>query len=195
MTNAFTTREVAELAHVSVRAIDKAVEENVLTGVRSVMWHGKKRRMLPLHAVPYAAIIKQLPVTLGRIEKKNLARALAARSPARMTSETLEIAPAVSIDVPRLIGGGLAERAANYARVRDTHIEENPDILGGTPVIKGTRLSVYAIRGRLDGGESIDAIIDDYPQLGREAIEAALLYARSHPLVGRPGGRPWTKAA
>lgn len=195
MADAFTTREVAELADVSVRAIDKAVEENVLTGIRSVMSRGKLRRMLPLHAVPYAAIVKRLPMTLGRIEKRNLARALASRSPALMTSEALEIAPAVSVDVPRLVDRDLAERAANYARARDVHIEENPDILGGTPVIKGTRLSVYAVRGRLDGGESIDAIVDDYPSLSREAVTTALLYARTHPLVGRPGGRPWKKAA
>ncbi|PZU59280.1 MAG: hypothetical protein DI547_06605 [Sphingobium sp.] len=79
-------------------------------------------------------------------------------------------------------------------RMRNIHIEQSPDILGGTPVIKGTRVSVYAIRGRLDGGESIDAMIEDYPDLDREAIETALLYARTHPLVGRPGGRPWKKA-
>jgi uncharacterized protein (DUF433 family) len=79
-------------------------------------------------------------------------------------------------------------------RTRDIHVEQNPDILGGTPVIKGTRLSVYAIRGRLDGGESIEAIIEDYPNLDREAIETALLYARTHQLVGRPGGHPWKKA-
>lgn len=75
------------------------------------------------------------------------------------------------------------------------HIEESPDILGGTPVIKGMRLSVYAMPGRLDGGDSIDAIMDDHPDLGREAVETALLDARTHPPVGRRGGRHWKKAA
>lgn len=195
MTDVFTTREVAELANVPVRAIDKAVEENVLTGIRHVVWRGKKRRMLPLHAVPYAAIVGRLSLTLTRGDKRKLARVLAARSPGSMTIEPLEIAPAVSVDVARLVTRDLAERAVRYARARQEHVEENPDILGGTPVIKGTRLTVYAIQGRLDGGESIDAILEDYPDLSQEAIETAALYARSHPLVGRPAGRPWKKAA
>ena len=194
MSEAFTTREVAELAAVPVRTSDKAVEENVLTGIRRIRMSGKERRLLPLHAVPYAAIIKRLSIKLALSEKRRLSRALAARSTARMTSEPLEIAAAVSIDVPRLVGGDLAARASDYARARDKWIEVNPDILGGTPVIRETRISVHALRGRIEGGESVELILEDYPELSREAIETALLYARSHPLVGRPGGRPWKKA-
>ena len=67
------------------------------------------------------------------------------------------------------------------------------EIKGGTPVIRGTRLTVYAVLGRIDHGETIDDILADNPDLTREALEAAIIYARSHPLVGRPGGRPWAK--
>jgi hypothetical protein len=31
--------------------------------------------------------------------------------------------------------------------------------------------------------------------LHRDALETAAIYARSHPLVGRPGGTPWSNAA
>ena len=67
------------------------------------------------------------------------------------------------------------------------------EIKGGTPVIRGTRLTVYAVLGRIDHGETIDDVLADNPDLTREALEAAIIYARSHPLVGRPGGRPWAK--
>jgi uncharacterized protein (DUF433 family) len=67
------------------------------------------------------------------------------------------------------------------------------EIKGGTPVIRGTRMTVYAVLGRVDHGETIDDILADNPDLTREALEAAINYARSHPLVGRPGGRPWAK--
>jgi len=67
------------------------------------------------------------------------------------------------------------------------------EIKGGTPVIRGTRMTVYAVLGRVDHGETIDDILADNPDLTREALEAAIIYARSHPLVGRPGGRPWAK--
>ena len=67
--------------------------------------------------------------------------------------------------------------------------------MGGTPVIRGTRMTVYSVLGRLDHGDSVKDILDDNPHLSPEAVETAALYARTHPLRGRPGGRPWAKAA
>lgn len=193
MPNEFSAREVAELANVPVRAVDKAIEEKVLAGIRSGA--RGRRRMLPLHAVPYTAIVARLPVTLSLAAKRDLARALGKRRPDRMTTEPLEIAPAVTVDLSALVGSDLAERAARYGRAREDYIEINPDIMGGTPVLRGTRITVYSLLGRLDGGDSIDDILEDNPHLTRESVETAALYARTHPLVGRPGGRPWAKAA
>jgi uncharacterized protein (DUF433 family) len=190
MSDGFTAREVAELANVSLRAVDKAIEEKVLSGV-SV---GSRRRMLPLHAVPYAAIVGRLKITLPLAAKLRLARALGARRPERMTADALEIAPSVTVDVSALVGADLAERAARYGRAREDHIAIDPDIMGGTPVLTGTRMTVYSVLGRLDGGDTIDDVLDDNPHLTREAVETAALYARTHPIVGRPGGRPWAEA-
>lgn len=193
MTAEFSAREVAELANVPVRAVDKAIEEKVLVGIRTGT--RGRRRMLPLHAVPYAAIVARLPLTLSLANKRDLARTLGKRSVARMTAEPLEIAPAVTVDVATLVGPDLAERAARYGKAREDHIEIDLDIMGGTPVLRGTRMTVYSVLGRLDSGDSIDDILDDSPHLTREAVETAALYARTHPLVGRPGGRPWATAA
>jgi uncharacterized protein (DUF433 family) len=193
MRNAFSAREVAELANVPVRAVDKAIEEKVLTAIRPGV--RGRRRMLPLHAVAYAAIVARLPVTLSLAAKRNLARTLGKRRPERMTAEPLEIAPAVTVDVPALVGRDLAEHAARYSQAREDYIEVNPDIMGGTPVLRGTRITVYSVLGRLDGGDSVNDILADNPHLTRKAVETAALYARTHPLVGRPGGRPWEKAA
>jgi len=188
----FSSREVAEFAKVSVRTVDKAVEEQILVrGPRS----RKRAGLLPLHAIPYAALVKRLPVILERAEKLRLARSLARKSPRKMTSEPVEIAPALIVDVSRLMDASLAERAARYAKTRDRTIVEDPEILGGTPVIKGTRLSVHAVRGRIDGGETYEALLEDFPDLDREALEAAVLYARTHPLVGRPAKRRWREVA
>jgi uncharacterized protein (DUF433 family) len=193
MPTSFTAREVAALANVTVRAVDKAIEEKVLLSIRRPGARG--RRMLPLHAVPYAAIVARLPITLSLAAKRNLARTLGERPPQRMTTEPLEIAPAVTVDVPALVGRDLAERAERYGQSRDDHIEVNPDIMGGTPVLRGTRITVYAVLGLIDGGDSVEDILADNPHLTREAVETAALYARSHPFVGRPSGRPWAKAA
>lgn len=81
-------------------------------------------------------------------------------------------------------------RADRYRAARDAWIILDEKIKGGTPVIRGTRMTVYSILGRIEHGDSVEEVLTDNPDLRREAIEAAIIYARTHPLMGRPGGRP-----
>ena len=111
-----------------------------------------------------------------------------------MQLETIEFTPGAMLDLDRLAADSLLN-AERYRKARDRHITSDEDILGGTPVIAGTRLTVYAILGRLQDGDSIDDILEDYPEIPREAFAAAEIYAKSHPLRGRPSGRPWRNAA
>lgn len=54
----------------------------------------------------------------------------------------------------------------------------NPNILGGKPVIVGTRISVEFILELLHSGMSFSDIIKEYPHLKRRDLEAALAFAR-----------------
>jgi uncharacterized protein (DUF433 family) len=56
-------------------------------------------------------------------------------------------------------------------------IEVNPDICGGKPVIRGTRIMVRNILGMIAGGYGIDKILESYPDLTRDDVNAALEYA------------------
>jgi len=56
-------------------------------------------------------------------------------------------------------------------------IETNPDVMLGKPVIKGTRIPVDLIVRKLGEGASFEDLLDGYPNLSREAIQAALIYA------------------
>ena len=56
-------------------------------------------------------------------------------------------------------------------------IETNPEIMRGKPVIMGTRIPVELIIRKLGEGASIEDILDGYPNLSREAVMAALIYA------------------
>jgi len=58
-----------------------------------------------------------------------------------------------------------------------THIEINPKILCGKPVIKGTRIPVYLILELLAAGYDFVRIMEAYPDLKRADIEAAIEYA------------------
>jgi uncharacterized protein (DUF433 family) len=56
-------------------------------------------------------------------------------------------------------------------------IEVNPRILGGKPVIKGTRIPVYLILELLSAGYDFERIAKAYPTLTEEDIRAAVEYA------------------
>jgi Uncharacterized conserved protein len=56
-------------------------------------------------------------------------------------------------------------------------ITVDPQIMVGKPVIKGTRITVQLIVQLLANGETETEILDDYPDLKKEDIKAALLYA------------------
>jgi len=56
-------------------------------------------------------------------------------------------------------------------------IEINPDIMLGKPVIKGTRIPVELIVRKLGEGSTIEDLLDGYPNLSRESVQAALVYA------------------
>ena len=58
-----------------------------------------------------------------------------------------------------------------------TKIIANPGILGGKPVIEGTRLSVEHVLGLLANGMSNEEIIESYPILSEKSIRAVLAYA------------------
>jgi uncharacterized protein (DUF433 family) len=58
-----------------------------------------------------------------------------------------------------------------------TRISIDENILAGKPIIKGTRISVELILELLANGWTHKQILDNYPQLTREDIEAALRYA------------------
>lgn len=57
------------------------------------------------------------------------------------------------------------------------HIERNPAIMLGKPIIKGTRITVELLMRKLADGYSIGDLLQSYPHLTKEQILAALEYA------------------
>ena len=57
------------------------------------------------------------------------------------------------------------------------HIVSNPNILGGKPCLKDTRISVQIVLEWLDSGASIASIHAKYPHLSAAALQEAVLFA------------------
>jgi uncharacterized protein (DUF433 family) len=56
----------------------------------------------------------------------------------------------------------------------EPRIVSDPHIMGGKPVVAGTRITVEHILEKLASGQSIDDLLDAHPRLNKEAVQAAL---------------------
>jgi uncharacterized protein (DUF433 family) len=59
-------------------------------------------------------------------------------------------------------------------------VEVNPEIMGGKPVIRGTRIPVELVLRKLGAGMSAEAILADHPRLTRDDICAAQAFAADY---------------
>lgn len=56
---------------------------------------------------------------------------------------------------------------------------KDPKILGGEPVFRGTRVPFKVLIDYLEGGETLDEFLEQYPSVSRELAIAAIEEARS----------------
>jgi uncharacterized protein (DUF433 family) len=56
-------------------------------------------------------------------------------------------------------------------------IAVDPNVCGGKPVVKGTRLPISIILGGLAEGMTSEEIVDHYPQVTADDVRATLAYA------------------
>jgi uncharacterized protein (DUF433 family) len=57
-------------------------------------------------------------------------------------------------------------------------VHSDPEIMGGTPVFVGTRVPVQSLFDYLEGGETLDEFLEQFPSVRREQALAALDVAR-----------------
>lgn len=59
-------------------------------------------------------------------------------------------------------------------------VEINPEIMGGKPVVRGTRIPVEMLLRKLGAGMTFESILADHPRLNREDILAAQAFAADY---------------
>lgn len=65
----------------------------------------------------------------------------------------------------------------------------DPEVLGGTPVFVGTRVPVSSLFDYLEGGESLEVFLRQFPSVKREQAIAALDMAKDSLLTGASPSR------
>ena len=63
-------------------------------------------------------------------------------------------------------------------KTKELVIERSSDVLGGTPVFKGTRVPIKTLLDYLEAGDRLTDFLNDFPTVGREQALEALLLAK-----------------
>jgi uncharacterized protein (DUF433 family) len=182
-----TRNEIAEISGVSINAVNKALEQRVAKARRQ-----RGRTLLAADEAAALALLSELPAGLSIKLKREVRNWIVKRNPA--SAEEFELSRALRIAMTEN-AADVAKRTFEYVRLRDKYVEVNPDKMGGTPVIRGTRVPVRTIAQLIEGGESRKALREDYPHIPEEAYDVAVLWARGNPRRGRPAGLPRMRQA
>jgi uncharacterized protein (DUF433 family) len=184
----YTPQEVSTMSGIKLSVVQKAITARKIPARTDRRTH---RRHLDATALLALALVRSLPEEL-HLTAKDAYRLLKKAQDAGEPS-MVSIGELVRIDTGKALAD-VRRRMALYDRVRE-QIVTDPDIMGGTPTIRGTRITAQAVLGRIAAGDTIDSILEDYPYLDRETVEGAAVYAAANPPRGRPAGKPWRHAS
>jgi uncharacterized protein (DUF433 family) len=181
----FTVAEASWVTGLSVKAVNKAIEDAAVP-VRIVRAGGVRRRFVPYASLLclqlHAEGLKQLPL---RMRREVFRRVLS-----EPQQKQLKYSDALIIDVGGA-RGKMSSKLQNLEKASGT-VQADPEIMGGTPVFRGTRIPVYLVADMIEQGASIEEVLEGYPSLTREMAQYAGVYATTHPRRGRPPIQPWS---
>ena len=173
-------REAAELVGVPLTAVNKAIEQKAIRPVRV-----RRSLGIPLDEVAPLVVICRIGMPLPTEAKRRIRDWLVTVDVGEGEPRELALSEALVVRWSQEFAK-IVRDAHEYAERRSAFIEADPEVKGGEPVIRGTRLTARAVLARLAGGDSLSDLAADYPDIDPAAFEAAALYARTHPLRGRP---------
>jgi uncharacterized protein (DUF433 family) len=167
-----------------LRAINKAIEKRAIPSTLA----GKgtaRRRYVSKGALICLRLdaegLNQLPLGF----RKRVFKVVLAQP----RSKFVEPVGAVRVDVA-LARRELAQRLRMLHRAKHV-VGTDPEIMGGAPVVRGTRIPVQLLADMVAQGASAQEIAAGYPSLTAEQVELAVFYAQARPRRGRPAAQPW----
>jgi uncharacterized protein (DUF433 family) len=183
----FTPTEAAAIIDLPVRFVQKAIDEGPLGAARN-----GKGRALDLDDLVFLYVVGRIDSGFVRVSDS------AKRQLRKKLGESLRAGTDLDI------GGCIFQLKSAFRAVRKRlaklrkakqKVVSDPEIRGGMPVIKGTRIGAHEIAAMLEQETDEAEFLQDYPTLKPEDLEIAKIYAAAYPRRGRPPRHPWHIAA
>lgn len=195
-----STQEAAWLTELSAKTINATIDRGEL---KSAPRRNRSKRRVARRLAPadvfYLVLRKELSSVLSADAKTELYDQLSKRDWPELQSTR---DPRQKADIEIRLAGGLVriELKSVYQRLAkrwsalenaSSIVVSDPEIRGGEPTIRGTRIPVYLVADLVEQGAKLRELLEDYPALTASMLRSALAYAQTHPRRGRPRKAPW----
>jgi uncharacterized protein (DUF433 family) len=175
----YTPAEAAVLSRLSLKAVNNAIDKKTVVAKRR-----GGARVVDEQALIYLALEKELARdTTPAFRRRVFTEIVSGPRRQVITVGALKL----DLRAPRR---AIKERIGQLRRVNRLVVTD-PEIMGGQPVFRGTRVPVHLVAERLGQGETRERVHEDFPRITDEMIRLAPMYAAAHPLRGRPSKQPW----
>jgi uncharacterized protein (DUF433 family) len=181
--------EAAVVARVALRDVNRVIDEHILpegffslddgrrvaaTACTLIAFYFDSAKRLTSEERLFA--IREAGSRLHRFRTRALASLIEEDWIVRDEFLTIDLAPFVR---------QTNERMERLGAARDIVLSD-PDVLGGAPIVRGTRVPVHDVAASVAAGLPMDRILAAYPSLDTDKIELATIYAEANPSRGRP---------
>ncbi|GLQ89407.1 DUF433 domain-containing protein [Dyella flagellata] len=190
------TAEAAFVAGVEIQDVNRAMDERILP---AELFRVGERELSPIACLFLAVYYRTSELLTANVRRQIIDRMKAlipVPSVNEVTRELLEknwtlafeeitvSSDPVSVNLRRYV----EDTIGHYDQLVDARdwVVSDPDILNGTPVIKGTRIPVYDVAASANTGYPMEEVLAAYPSLTKVDVERAALYAKTNPMRGRP---------
>jgi len=173
---AWTATEAAIVTGVPVRQVHRIIDAGLLDGGIALR---AGARVILARGLVGLKLAHMTAKVFTPVARRRVLRSVIGQPSSRIISDhgiTVALGPLAS---------GVKDGLAVLRRAR-AMAASDPEILGGIPCFKGTRIPVHDVATMLANGDDPAAIAAAYPQLDAERIALAPIYAAAYPLRGRP---------
>ena len=181
--------EAAVVASVAVRDVNRAIDEHILpdgffslidgrrvaaTACMLISFYFDSARFLTSEERLFA--IREVGPRLSKFRTRSLSLLVDEDWTVKHNFLTIDLAP---------FARRTKERMDWLAAAREA-VTSDPEILSGTPVLRGTRVPVYDVAASVWKGYPLERILAAYPTIDEKQVHLAEIYASATPLPGRP---------
>ncbi len=180
-------REAAFVTGLSEKTINQAIDRAEVEPLPTRRVDGRER-MLPFPELVYLRLRGQVGRLLSPEGKRKLRQQLGEAAGNPDHPEVVHIG-ALEVNVAPEVTW-LKERLAEMERLW-SYVTIDPAVRAGEPVVRGTRIPVHVLGDLAAQGAPTEELLEDYPSLTAESLQAALAWVRMYPRRGRPPRAPW----